>query len=104
MHYYRARSVWRDAALDFLGCRTQGLRLGIHEHRTPAGMNHGGHRGVVGVGRNEHVAAFDAQSAEDDLKRRSAAIHGYGVLCAGILSEAALEFLAIGPEGQASAG
>ena len=32
------------------------LRIGVHQDRTSACMNHGSHRGVVGVGRHQNVA------------------------------------------------
>jgi len=67
-------------------------------------MNDGNYCNVIGVGRNEHVAALDAQSAENYLECSSAAIHGDSVLGAEIIGEAPLEFLSVGAECQAAAG
>src|SRR4029078_10005761 len=67
-------------------------------------MNHGSHRGVIGIGRHENITAFDAQSAEDDFERRGAAVYRYGVLGADILSQARFELLTVGAKRQTPAG
>ena len=88
------------------GVRAERERRGVDvgEHRAAAGPQDRGGRRVERVGRDDHVPALDADSAQRDFQRGGAAGDGDGVVGVMRLRECGLELLGVRPERERAGG